>query len=71
GSEDVTVPLGKVISKEYSDGGLTVGIKTVEKDRDTDVPVYYMIDGRVAAHPLLPGVYVKRVGDKVSKIIVR
>lgn len=71
GSEDVTVPLGKVISKEYSDGGLTVGIKTVEKDRDTDVPVYYTIDGRVAAHPLLPGVYVKRVGDKVSKIIVR
>ena len=71
GSEDVTVPLGKVISKEYSDGGLTVGIKTIEKDRDTDVPVYYTIDGRVAAHPLLPGVYVKRVGDKVSKIIVR
>ncbi|MDE6037901.1 MAG: hypothetical protein K2G05_06530, partial [Duncaniella sp.] len=71
GSEDVTVPLGKVISKEYSDGGLTVGIKAVEKDRDTDVPVYYTIDGRVAAHPLLPGVYVKRVGDKVSKIIVR
>ena len=41
------------------------------EDTNDETPVYYTLDGRVAATPLMPGIYVRRTGDKSDKVIIR
>lgn len=65
------IPMGKVITKKYADDGISTGILSVGEDTASMAPVYYTLDGRKAALPLAPGVYVRRIGDKANKMIIR
>ena len=65
------IPLGKVITKKYADDGISTGVMIATEDTNDETPVYYTLDGRVAATPLMPGIYVRRTGDKSDKVIIR
>lgn len=52
--------------------GSVTAIDRIEADADADAPAtYFRINGTRATEPLAPGLYIKRQGEKVSKIIVR
>lgn len=70
-SDGDLVPLGKVITKKYADDGVSTGIVVAMEDAEAQEPVYYTLDGRQAAMPLAPGVYVRRIGDKADKVVIR
>lgn len=65
------VPAGKVITKKYADDGVSTGIVIAVEDAEAQEPVYYTLDGRQAAMPLASGVYVRRIGDKADKVVIR
>ena len=65
------VPLGKVITKKYADDGISTGVVIAVEDVAGQEPVYYTLDGRKAVMPLVPGVYVRRIGNKADKVIIR
>jgi hypothetical protein len=48
------------------------GVTAVEQDANNAEAVYYTIQGvRTAANALTPGVYVKVVNNKATKVVVR
>ena len=67
----ILIPMGKIITKKYADDGISTGIVSVGVDAYAQESVYYTLDGRKAVMPLVPGVYVRRIGDKADKVIIR
>ncbi len=65
------IPLGKVVSKTYGEDDIITGVVITPEDAETQEAVYYTLDGRKAAMPLMPGVYVRHIGDKADKVIIR
>lgn len=55
---------------ENQGGGGTTGISDIAAE-ENDVPIYYTLQGSRASMPLMPGVYIKCMGDKVSKVLIK
>ena len=51
---------------------ITSGVESVNYDNEEVAPVYYNLMGvRVNSDALTPGVYVKVVGKKATKVVVK
>lgn len=68
GSDSMDVPINVVFNGNFS----YAGIGGIEAD-NTDAPVeYYNLQGvRIAADNLTPGIYIRRQGTEVTKILIR
>ena len=65
---DVAYPAGRIFKGNINSA--SSGIAGVGEDEDDSTPVYFDLYGRKVSQPMSRGVYVRRVGSKVSKIIV-
>ena len=54
----------------YKHFNLTDGVELIEQDGDNRIE-YYNINGTKVEAPLSPGLYIRREGNAVSKLIVR
>lgn len=64
-------PVGRIVKIEVADGGDTTGIEAIEAPGDNHTPQFFTVQGRPAKQPLAPGIYIKREGDKSTKILIK
>lgn len=66
-----SAPVGRIVKIEVAKGGDTTGIDDIKTDGTNHIPQYFTIQGRPVNPPLAPGIYIKREGDKSTKILVK
>lgn len=64
-------PVGRIVKIEVADGGDTTGIEEIEAPSNNHTPQFFTVQGRPAKQPLAPGIYIKREGDKSTKILIK
>lgn len=64
-------PVGRIVKIEVADGGDTTGIEEIEAPGNNHTPQFFTVQGRPAKQPLSPGIYIKREGDKSTKILIK
>lgn len=66
-----SAPVGRIVKIEVADSGDTSGIEAIEAQDSNHIPQFFTIQGHPAKQPLAPGIYIKREGDKSTKILVK
>lgn len=66
-----SAPVGRIVKIEVAKGGDTTGIDDIKTDGTNYIPQYFTIQGHPVNPPLAPGIYIKREGDKSTKILVK
>ena len=66
---DGAYPVGRIFKGDFAE--IPTGIDTVGLDAESQDPVYFDLHGRIVTPPLQRGVYIRKSGSNVVKVLVQ